>query len=76
MIATLVVVLVRDTLVLVIAVFLVEPSSGLCWQLRWIQFGAVAPILRTHCDHCERRVWLFPHFPQMKVRIRSTFGRE
>jgi len=34
--------------------------------LRWIQFGAVAPIDRTHCDHCERRIWLFPHFVWMK----------
>jgi len=34
--------------------------------LRWIQFGAVAPIDRTHCDHCERRIWLFPHFQWMK----------
>jgi len=34
--------------------------------LRWLQFGAVAPIDRTHCDHCERRIWLFPHFPWMK----------
>jgi len=34
--------------------------------LRWIQFGAVAPIDRTHCDHCERRIWLFPHFEWMK----------
>jgi len=34
--------------------------------LRWLQFGAVAPIFRTHCDHCERRIWLFPHFPWMK----------
>ena len=35
-------------------------------QLRWLQFGAVAPIFRTHCDHCERRIWVFPHFPYMK----------
>jgi len=34
--------------------------------LRWLQFGAVAPIDRTHCDHCERRIWLFPHFFYMK----------
>jgi len=34
--------------------------------LRWVQFGAVAPIDRTHCDHCERRIWLFPHFLWMK----------
>eukprot|EP01120_Amphizonella_sp_Union-15-10_P010944 TRINITY_DN4546_c0_g1_i15.p1 TRINITY_DN4546_c0_g1~~TRINITY_DN4546_c0_g1_i15.p1 ORF type:complete len:870 (-),score=176.31 TRINITY_DN4546_c0_g1_i15:56-2665(-) len=34
--------------------------------LRWLQFGSVAPIFRTHCDHCERRIWLFPHFFWMK----------
>eukprot|EP00698_Gefionella_okellyi_P004819 TRINITY_DN1445_c0_g1_i1.p1 TRINITY_DN1445_c0_g1~~TRINITY_DN1445_c0_g1_i1.p1 ORF type:complete len:886 (-),score=199.72 TRINITY_DN1445_c0_g1_i1:45-2429(-) len=34
--------------------------------MRWVQFGAVAPILRTHCDHCERRIWEFPYFTQMK----------
>jgi len=34
--------------------------------LRWVQFGAVAPIDRTHCDHCERRIWLFPHFEWMR----------
>ena len=44
--------------------------------LRWIQWGAVAPILRTHCDHCERRVWLFPHFEQMRdaMRLRNALG--
>ena len=34
--------------------------------LRWLQFGAVAPVLRTHCDHCERRIWKFPYFEQMR----------
>lgn len=28
--------------------------------LRWVQFGALSPVLRTHCDHCERRPWMFP----------------
>jgi alpha-glucosidase (family GH31 glycosyl hydrolase) len=35
--------------------------------LRWVQFAALSPIFRTHCDHCERRIWEFPyHFPQLK----------
>jgi alpha-glucosidase (family GH31 glycosyl hydrolase) len=34
--------------------------------MRWVQFGAVSPIFRTHCNHCERRVWEFPYFEQMK----------
>jgi len=44
--------------------------------LRWIQFGAVAPILRTHCDHCERRIWMFPFFEEMRdaMRLRNALG--
>jgi alpha-glucosidase (family GH31 glycosyl hydrolase) len=44
--------------------------------LRWIQWGAVAPILRTHCDHCERRIWMFPHFQYMRdaLRLRNALG--
>lgn len=34
--------------------------------MRWNQFGAVSPIYRTHCDHCERRIWEFPYFSIMK----------
>ncbi len=44
--------------------------------LRWIQFGALSPILRTHitkpgptygCEPCERRIWEFTaHFPEMR----------
>ena len=42
--------------------------------LRWIQFGAVSPILRTHCDHCERRIWMFPYFESMRdaMRLRNA----
>eukprot|EP01079_Euglenida_sp_SAG-EU17-18_P008234 gene8234-1470_t len=42
--------------------------------LRWIQFGAVAPILRTHCSHCERRIWMFPYFEHMRdaMRLRNA----
>ena len=25
--------------------------------LRWLQFGAFAPIFRTHCRYCEQRPW-------------------
>jgi alpha-glucosidase (family GH31 glycosyl hydrolase) len=27
--------------------------------LRWVQFGIVSAVFRTHCDHCERRPWTF-----------------
>jgi alpha-glucosidase (family GH31 glycosyl hydrolase) len=28
--------------------------------LRWLQFGAFSPILRTHCSPtCDRYVWTF-----------------
>jgi alpha-glucosidase (family GH31 glycosyl hydrolase) len=41
-------------------------TTGSEMLMRWIQFGAVSPIFRTHCDHCERRIWLFPYFDIMK----------
>ena len=39
-----------------------------------MQFGAVAPVFRTHCDHCERRIWLFPYFEMMAdaMRLRNA----
>ena len=51
-------------------------TTGAELLLRWIQFGAVSPILRTHCDHCERRVWLFPYFLEMRdaLRLRNALG--
>ena len=27
---------------------------------RWLQFGALSPIMRTHCSHCDRRIWIYP----------------
>jgi alpha-glucosidase len=45
--------------------------------LRWIQFGVVAPVFRTHCNHCERRIWMFPyHFEQMRdaMQLRNALG--
>lgn len=52
-------------------------ATGSCLYLRWLQFGAVAPMLRTHCGGCgpnglsacpcERRIWLFTtHFSSMR----------
>lgn len=40
--------------------------EGVELLLRWVQFGAVSPIFRSHCDHCNRYFWLFPHFDQMR----------
>ena len=50
--------------------------TGAEMLLRWIQFGAVAPILRTHCNHCERRIWEFPFFLEMRdaMRLRNALG--
>jgi hypothetical protein len=38
-----------------------DPSDpmGSALFLRWVQFGAVSSIMRTHCTHCERRIWEF-----------------
>lgn len=33
---------------------------------RWYQFGAFAPMFRTHCRQCERRIWLFPYYQHLK----------
>jgi hypothetical protein len=47
-------------------------ASGSELLLRWLQFGVVSPVFRTHCSgiydgpHCYRRIWLFPHYEQMK----------
>ena len=27
---------------------------------RWLQFGALSPIFRSHCSHCDRRIWSYP----------------
>ena len=36
---------------------------------RWLQFGAISPIMRTHCSHCDRRIWIYPgpQFAAMKA---------
>ena len=38
---------------------------------RWLQFGALSPILRTHCSHCDHRIWAYPgtQFAAMKAAM-------
>eukprot|EP00941_MAST-03F_sp_MAST-3F-sp1_P005812 g5812.t1 len=40
--------------------------------LRWIQFGALSPILRTHCEpSCDRYLWHYQlHFNEMRAALR------
>jgi alpha-glucosidase (family GH31 glycosyl hydrolase) len=56
-------------------------ASGAELFSRWLQFGALSPILRTHCGgcgpegppncSCDRRIWRFPtHFPFMRDALR------
>jgi alpha-glucosidase (family GH31 glycosyl hydrolase) len=64
-----------------------NPSNATGVELfsRWVQFGALAPILRTHCGgcgpegppncSCDRRIWMFPsHFEFMRdaMRLRAA----
>ena len=62
-------------------------ATGSCLYLRWLQFGAVAPVLRTHCGGCgpngpptcpcERRVWLFAtHFSEMRDALVLRAGSQ
>lgn len=39
---------------------------------RWLQFGALSPILRTHCSHCDRRIWSYPqpYYSAMAAALR------
>ncbi|MFT3979472.1 MAG: glycoside hydrolase family 31 protein [Ferruginibacter sp.] len=45
--------------------------------LRWIQFGAFSPVLRTHATKSkimERRIWQFPkHYEAMKAAIKLRY---
>lgn len=47
-------------------------------HLRWLQFGAFSPILRTHTTKSnlvERRVWMFPdHYKMMKQAIKWRYS--
>ena len=50
-----------------------DPSNftGSELLLRWVQFGALSPILRTHCGYCERRAWVFErHAAQLADALR------
>ena len=60
-------------------------ASGAELFSRWVQFGAVSPILRTHCGgcgpegppncSCDRRIWMFStHFAYMRdaMRLRAA----
>ena len=55
-----------------------DPSNAVGSELllRWIQFGALSPIFRTHCQQCERRIWKFPYYQQMKeaMVLRNNLG--
>ena len=46
--------------------------------LRWLQFGALSPILRTHCSkwaNLERRFWMFPnHFEEMHAALKLRYA--
>ncbi|WP_416307875.1 TIM-barrel domain-containing protein [Neptunicella sp. SCSIO 80796] len=46
--------------------------------LRWIQFGALSPIFRTHSsktDVAERRIWMYPqYFPAMRDAIKLRYS--
>lgn len=39
-----------------------DPSNYTASELllRWVQFGVLSPMFRTHCDHCIRTPWSFP----------------
>ena len=46
--------------------------------LRWIQFGALSPMLRTHCSkwaNLERRFWMFPdNFEDMHAALKLRYA--
>jgi len=37
--------------------------------LRWLQFGVFSPSFRTHCSHCDPRIWSYSNFEL----LRQTF---
>ena len=53
-------------------------TTGVCAKAdaelytRWLQFGALSPILRTHCSHCDRRIWSYaePFYSAMAAALR------
>ena len=45
--------------------------------LRWIQFGVFTPIFRTHATNdsrIERRIWMFPNFPDMLEAVKLRYS--
>ncbi|HEY5590857.1 MAG TPA: TIM-barrel domain-containing protein [Paludibacter sp.] len=54
-----------------------QPTDGELY-LRWIQFGVLSPILRTHATKIsliERRFWMFPnHFEAMREAIKFRYS--
>lgn len=45
--------------------------------LRWIQFGVFTPIFRTHATNdsrIERRMWMFPNFPDMLEAVKLRYS--
>lgn len=52
-------------------------ATGSELYLRWQQFAALSPVLRTHqnkqgdcATSCERRIWMFPDFALMREAFR------
>eukprot|EP00931_Biecheleriopsis_adriatica_P024808 TRINITY_DN15366_c0_g1_i1.p1 TRINITY_DN15366_c0_g1~~TRINITY_DN15366_c0_g1_i1.p1 ORF type:complete len:993 (+),score=106.84 TRINITY_DN15366_c0_g1_i1:30-3008(+) len=37
--------------------------------VRWLQHGALSPIMRTHCGGCNRLFWEFPAFDEMRAAM-------
>ena len=45
--------------------------------LRWIQYGVFSPLLRTHATNhanIERRIWVYPNFPQMRDAVQLRYA--
>jgi alpha-glucosidase (family GH31 glycosyl hydrolase) len=40
---------------------------------RWLQFGALSPIMRTHCSHCDRRIWVYPQHQFLAMKAAFVF---
>jgi hypothetical protein len=41
--------------------------------LRWLQFGTFSPIFRSHCSHCDRRIWAYPEADFLRMRTAMRF---
>jgi len=40
---------------------------------RWLQFGALSPILRPHCSHCDKRIWAYASDDYARMRTALLF---